>query len=739
MPQIAKTFVGVCMIFLLVVSAFAQKRNLTIDDLYDPARRLNFSGQSQPTPTWLPDGKHFVRSAGGDRQAGRTQPVKVNAATGQVTPLVDTERMTAAFARLPGLTPEEARRIANAQLQFNPARTTALINTANDLFQYQIESDRAIRLTNTPQEEVGEELSPDGKLVAFVRDFNLYIVDVSTQRERALTADGNSKLLNGRLDWVYQEELYGRGNFKGYWWSPDSTRIVYLQLDESRVRDFAVVDHIPVQQNVEITSYPKAGAPNPEVRVGLIAVAGGERRWLDMQKYQAAEPLVVRVGWKPDSSKAYFMVQNREQNWLDLNFVDVSAAGKVETAFRETSPAWVERDNHFVAAWLKDGSFIWSSERTGWKHLYHYSIDCKLIKAVTSGKWEVRSIHGVDEAAGWIYFSGTERSPIGVDVYRIKLDGAGRQLLTQTPGTHSAAFSPAFDQFIDIWSDAQTPPQTRLHSADGKVVRVINENRVDLLKEINLSRPEFMQVKTRDGFLMEAMLIKPVGFDASRKYPVYVHTYAGPHAPQVRNAWGSMSYMWHQLLAQKGYVVWICDNRSASGKGMESAWTAFKQLGVKELQDIEDGVNWLKQQSWVDGSRIGLNGWSYGGFMTAYALTHSTSFKIGIAGAPVTDWRLYDSIYTERYMGTPQNNPDGYDKTSVIKAAKNLNGKLLLIHGAIDDNVHMQNSVQFMYELQRAGKQFTFMTYPRSRHGVSDPMLVKHMREMMLRFILENL
>ena len=389
---------------------------------------------------------------------------------------------------------------------------------------------------------------------------------------------------------------------------------------------------------------------------------------------------------------------------------------------------------------MAPGRVVHMDERTyGWKHLYHYSTDCKLIRPITSGKWEVRSLHGIDEAGSWAYFSGTQRSPIGVDAYRVKLDGTGLERLTEAPGTHQVSFDPAFRYFTDVWSDINTPSQMRLYTTDGKLVRVIEENRVEALRQFKLAKPEFVQVKTRDGFVMEAMLIKPPDFDRTKKYPVFSHTYGGPHAPQVRNAWGGTTFMWHQLLAQKGYVVWICDNRSASGKGMESAFAAYKKLGVTELQDIEDGIRWLKQQEWVDGTRIGLNGWSYGGFMTAYALTHSTLFKAGIAGAPVTDWRLYDSIYTERYMGTPQNNPEGYDKTSVLKAAKNLHGNLLLIHGAIDDNVHMQNSIQFVYELEKSGKQFEFMIYPKSRHGVSDPALVKHMRELMLRFILKNL
>jgi len=709
-------------------SASTQDRLLTLDDLYDPEKRVNFGGNPPPGLIWLDDSYYL--------QGAR----KVNALTGEAAPLFDAPKMEAAFAKLAGVNANDAKQIvARAELspRLSDDRAAVLINYANDLFYYRLGSDLALRLTNSADEEFVEEFSPDGKTVSFVKNNNIHVVDIATRRERSLTLDGNPKLFNGRLDWVYQEELYGRGNFKGYWWSPDASKIVYLQLDEAKVKDFTIVDHIPNQQSLEVYAYPKSGTQNPTVRLGVVNVAGGATRWMDLSKYQTVEPLIARVNWKPDGKKIVFSISDREQTWMDLNFAD-PATGKVETAFRDASGPWVNADDDHGPYWLNDGSFLWLSERTGWEHIYYYTADCKQRRALTSGKWEARVLHGIDETNGWVYFSGTERSHIGGDVYRIKLDGSGLQRLTEAPGTHSANFNPSFSHFIDTWSDATTPPQVRLYSSDGKLVRVIDENKVAALSQYKLSKPEFLQVKTRDGFVMEAMMIKPPNFDSKKQYPVFQHTYSGPHAPQVRNAWGR-DFMWHQMLAQKGYIVWICDNRSASGKGIESAWPIYKNLGELELRDLEDGVAYLKTLPYVDGSRIGLNGWSYGGYMTAFALTHSTAWKIGIVGAPVTDWHLYDTIYTERYMATPQNNPEGYEKSSVVKAAKNLNGKLLLIHGSIDDNVHMQNSIQFIYEAQKAGKQFEFMTYPKSRHGVTDPRLVRHMREMMLKFIVENL
>jgi len=725
-------------VFLVLVTQplRAQNKLLTIDDIFDPVKKVNFNGTT-PTVRWLKDGQHYlITNEASRRDLPRLQ--KVNAATGEVTPFFDVAKMQAAFAALPGITAENARQLANrGNYDLNPAETAVLINWSNDLFYYEFGSDRAIRLTSNPEEEVGEGFSPDGKMVSFVRANNLYVEDLGMQRrERALTRDGSDKILNGRLDWVYQEELYGRGNFGAYWWSPDSSTIAYLRIDESPVPEFTVVDHIPYHQNVEITAYPKAGDPNPVVKLGVVSAAGGDIRWIDTFKYQPADLLISRVTWTPDSKKVVFQAQNREQTFLDVNFADPKD-GKSTNIIHETSKAWVAINEQPI--WLKDGSFIWASERSGWEHLYHYAADGKLLRQVTDGKWEVRSIEGVDEVNGYIYFTATEHSHIAPQGYRAKLDGSGLKRITTQEGSHRVDVSPAYNYFLDVWSDLNSPARISLYDTTGKLVRVINENRVDALKQYKLGTAELLQVKTRDGFEMEAMMIKPPDFDARKKYPVMSFTYSGPHAPQVRNGWGSQTYMFHQLLAQKGYIIWVCDNRTASGKGMEATWPVYKNFGELELRDLEDGVAWLKSQPYVDGSRIGIWGWSYGGFMTSYALTHSESFKIGIAGGTVADWRDYDSIYTERYMQTPQNNPEGYKKSSPVNAAKNLHGKLLLIHGSIDDNVHMQNTMQFIYELQKAGKQFQLMLYPKSRHGVTDPLLLKHMRQMMLDYILENL
>jgi len=723
---------------LLSLPAIAQNKLLTIDDIFDPSptKRVNFSGNPF-NPRWLKDGAHYI-VVSKDRNAF-PRLLKIEAISGKSEPLYDAAKMEAAFASLPGLNKEEAHRLANqTSYQFNPAETAVLINSANDLFYYEFGSDRAIRLTSNPDEEVGEGFSPDGRMVSFIRGNNLYVEDLSMQRrERALTRDGDAKILNGRLDWVYQEELYGRGNFGAYWWSPDSTKIAFLQLDEHPVPAYPVVDQIPLDQNVEMTQYPKAGDPNPIVKLGIVNAAGGDVRWVDNYKYPAEDLLIVRVGWFPDNKKVWYVAQNREQTFLDFNSANPDD-GESANVFRESTKAWIGINDDPVR-WLKDGSFLWLSDRSGWTHLYHYGAGGNLIKQVTKGEWDVRSLDGIDQEKGTVFFSSSEHSFIGNQEYAIRVDGTGMTRITTTEGNHRASFSSSGSHFIDSWNDVNTPTQVRLYDSSGKLVRAIDENKVDVLGQYKLGKVEFLQVKTRDGVNMEAMMIKPPDFDPSKKYPVWSYTYSGPQAPQVRNAWGNQRYFWHQLLAQKGYIIWICDNRTAADKGANSAWPLYKNFGELELRDLEDGFAWLKSQPYVDASRIGLWGWSYGGFMTSYALTHSQTFKVGIAGGTVSDWRNYDSIYTERYMLTPQHNPEGYRKSSPVNFAKDLHGKLLLIHGAIDDNVHTANTIQFLYELQKAGKQVQLMVYPKSRHGVTDPVLIRHWYQMMTDFVLGNL
>jgi dipeptidyl-peptidase-4 len=717
----------------ITLGAQTPQRQLTVDAIYHPERRVDFSGVPAPDITWLDDTTYVTTR----RAARGVEWVRVTADTGAATPLFDHEQMQKALASLRGVASDEAGRLARSnELTFNAAHTGVLLTIVDDLYYYDIPARRAARLTTADGVEEEATFSPDGRFVAFVRANNLHVVDVAGSRERAITTDGSHEILNGKLDWLYQEEIYGRGRFRAYWWSPDSGSVAFLQLNEKPVPEYTIVDHLPYRPALEVTDYPKAGDPNPIVRLGVGRVSGGDVRWVDTAAYAKTEILIVNVDWSPDSKQVVHQVQDREQTWLDLNLGDAST-GRPRRVLRETTKAWVNENGNPI--WLKDGSFLWASERSGFKHLYHYGVDGTLRRQVTTGRWEVRSIYGVDEASGFVYFTAPERHPISTDIYRARLDGGALTRLSQADGTHRAIFSRGFARYVDVWSDASTPSQVRLHRSDGSEVRVIEANPVPSLREYRLSKPEFVEVKARDGFTLDAMIIKPPDFNPARRYPVYQFTYAGPTAAEARHRWGGSQGMFHQLLAQQGVIVWIIDNRSASGKGAEAQWPVYQRFGEMELQDLEDGVAWLKTQPYVDSSRILLSGWSYGGFMTAYALTHSTAWSAGIAGAPVTDWRDYDSIYTERYMKTPRNNPDGYRRTAPRFAAGNMNAKLLLIHGTVDDNVHMQNTIQFAYELQRAGKPFELMLYPLQRHSFTDARLNAHLRQLMFDFVMRTI
>ena len=711
-------------------------RELSIDNIFDPKEKVNFSGTTQSGFVWIDD--TTVTWPRTDESGTVVEQVLLDTQTGKQRSLLDPKKLEAAARKIDGVTDDEAKALPLLRTwNFSPDKRSVLISLKNDLYLYALESGSLTRLTSAAGDEEEPSFSPDGKSVVFVRKNNLFVIDTATQHERQLTTDGNDNLLNGIFDWVYQEEIYGRGNFHAYWWSPDSSAIAYIQLDEHAVHRFTIPDHIPYLQKVEEELYPKAGDPNPMARLFTVSIAGGQPREVSTERYRSADPLIVDVSWSPDSSKVMYQIQNREQTWLDLNAADVRAGGATKTLFRETTKAWV--DVNGSPSWLKDKSFLWLSERSGFKHLDHYAADGTLIKHITSGAWEVRTLHGTDKANQWIYFSGTERSVLGSDAYRMHLDGSGMKRLTEKAGSNNVNFNPSMTRFINNWSDVETPSQVSLLRNDGTQLRIIDRNDQPLVRQYRTSRPEFLQVKARDGFVMEAMMVKPPGFDPSKKYPVYEFTYSGPHAQSVRNGWNGRSYLWFELVASQGVIVWVCDNRSASGKGAESAWTSYKNFGPGELRDLEDGLKWLESQPYVDSSRVLLDGWSFGGYMTSYALTHSTMWSAGISGGTVTDWRDYDSIYTERVMLTPEHNPEGYQNSAPRFAAKNLHGNLLLLHGTIDDNVHLQNTIQFVYELEKAGKQFRMLLYPKSKHGVSDPALIKQMRTAMLGFLRENL
>jgi dipeptidyl aminopeptidase/acylaminoacyl peptidase len=701
----------------------ARNKPLTFEAVYRAGRPLSFTGNPVAGLTWLDDGEHFLQ-----RKEGKLY--KVEAVTGRCQPLFDPDKLARSLAALPALGAEAADALAGGLLRLNPQHTGALFEHEGNLFFANLDGSGVVRLTKTAADRDLTTFSPDGKFVAFVKGGNLAVIDIATQTERSLTTDGGGLVRNGKADWVYGEEIFDRRP-QAYWWAPDSSRLAFLHFDDSGVRQVSIVDQSSPRLGVELESYPKAGERNPAVKLGVVTVGGGPVRWAELKDYPEASTLLVRAGWTPDSRQLYFYCQDRAQTWLDVCLTPRDG-GEATRLVRDTTKAWVEDPGE--PTFLKDGSFLLASERSGWKHLYHLAADGRLLGPVTSGPWEVEKLHLVDEDAGWAYFTGTTEDDISPNLYRVRLDGSGPQRLTDTAGEHRVSVGPKGKLFVDTWSDHATPTQVRLYRSDGSLARTLDTNPVYEREEYRFGTYERVRIKTPDGFVLPASVLKPPDFDPHRRYPVWFETYAGPHTPVVHDNWAG-GRVGDEVKARLGFVVFRCDPRSASGRGACSAWTAYKKLGVGELADIETAIRWINEQSYVDSSRVGMSGHSYGGFMTAYALTHSKLFAAGVAGAPVTDWRNYDTIYTERYMRTPQENPEGYNATSVVRAAAKLHGKLLLVHGMIDDNVHLQNSVQLADALQRADRDFEMMFYPRSRHGI----MGRHYQRLLVDFMVRAL
>lgn len=579
-----------------------------------------------------------------------------------------------------------------------------------------------------------------GTKVSFVENGNLVVLDVASKESWNVTTDGSEEMLHGVLDWVYQEEIYGRGDFQGHWWSPKGDLVALLSLDESKVREFTLIDHVPQgfldeERSVvpHVANYPKVGDPNPRAMLSVVDTAKKTRVAVDLAGYPD-DVLVMRVGWTDDQSKVLVVLQDRIQTWAELCAID-PATGKLEKWIREESKTWVNRPE--PPRFLPDGTFLWLSERTGYQHIYRYEQGGKLVSAVTSGEWQVRNVVRVDAAKGLVWFEGTKDGATGRHLYRVALDAdssGDRGVVCLTPGLGSHRFELAADAsfLVDSWAAMDQPPVVRVLSGEtGETLLEVGKAERGKVREYAFVDRVRLTIPARDGYPLDASVMLPPFREKGALAPVHLPTYSGPDAPTVRDDWAPNTY--HQFLAHQGFVVLQVNVRSASGRGQAHTGTCYKQLGVQELKDLEDAVAFVCKEHGGDPSRVGIEGWSYGGFMAAYALTHSDAFALGLAGAGVYDWRLYDTIYTERYMALPTDNRKGYDATSVIKSAKDLKGWLVLQHGSMDDNVHLQNTMQLLWELQTAGKQnFELMIYPRSEHG-PHPLVAGHVRDFQWR------
>ena len=578
--------------------------------------------------------------------------------------------------------------------------------------------------------------SPDGLKVAFVRDNNLFYTDLFTGREHQVTTDGKfNHIINGTTDWVYEEEF---SITKGFAWSPDSKKLAFYRFDESRVKQFnmTLFERKLYPENYAY-KYPKAGEENSVVQIWVYDVSTGKKVLLDTGK--ETDQYIPRIKWTKDPGILAMVRLNRLQNHIEILLADVTT-GRSSVIYSEKNKYYIEEINDNYPVFLDNGrEFVIYSAKDGYRHFYLYDLNGNLIRQITKGPWDVDAFLGIDNKKRLLYYTSSEESPLRRSLYVIGLDGRGRKKLSQQAGSNRAVFSKGFKYYINYYSSASTPTVVTLHNTKGKLIRTLEDNRElrEKVQEYGVKPKEFFTFTTADGTELNGWMIKPPDFDASKKYPVFFTVYGGPGSQTVRDSW---SYGWNQLLAQRGYIIVSVDNRGTGARGEAFKKITYGRLGKYETEDQIAAAKYVGSLSYVDAARIGIYGWSYGGFMAASCLFKGHDvFKMGISVAPVTSWRFYDSIYTERYMGLPQDNAKGYDDNSPINFCDLLEGKYLLIHGTGDDNVHFQNSVELMEALIQAKKQFEVQIYPDRNHGIYGGNTRVHLYTRMTNFILENL
>ena len=728
--------------WFLIPLAVAQSPNasarkpLTIEAIFAGG---GITGRPPETIRWTPDHTKFSYIQRDD-SGEHGELWLVDAATGQKALLVSESKLAALAPPIEKIKDErEIERINRYRVDpyhWAPDSKHLLFVPRGQLWLYSLENGTAVQLSASPDRSGDPKFSPDGSRLAYVRKHNLYVRHVSSDTETQLTRDKDDKdkdkdkdekkkdanLLNGEVDWVYAEELGVRSN---YFWSPDSKNIVFLRMDETRVPTYPITDWMPTHPTVDMEKYPKAGDPNPVVRLGVVSASGGDVKWISLT--DDADTYIPRFGWVRDGV-LWAEVLNRAQDHLDLYFID-ARSGRSRKVLTETAAnAWVNVNDDMTI--LQSGDrFLWSSWRDGTTQLYLYSFDkenpltsdAKLEHQLTKGDFEMLGVEAVDEAAGIVYFTCNVDDPRERQVYKVKLDGSGFEPVTDQDGTHHAIFAGDGKHFVDEFSALMTPPRTLICSTDNTCKNVWKSRSVD---DYKLTAPQFLEFKADDGTILYGQLLLPPDSKPDSRIPLIVNIYGGPAAQLVRNSWiedwtGS-SGLFHQLLSQRGFAIFTVDNRGTPARDRKFMTAVRHQFGAIELQDQLTALDQLfVQYPQLDRTRVGIWGWSNGASMTLYAMTHSPMFKAGAAVAPVTDWRNYDSIYTERNNGLPTDkDTTSYTDLNLPKVADKLQGSLLLAHGTGDDNVHFQNSIQMVEALIQAGKQFQFMVYPNKTHSI---------------------
>lgn len=743
-----KRIVPFAVVLLASIPALAQqqgKKPLTVEAIVAPG---GLTGRAPENIQWSPDGRrlsYVQRDDSGehgelwyiDPNSGEK---KVLVSEGKLASLApDVNKIKNEIQR------EKITRYSVAAYHWSPDSKHLLFDSLGQLWMYSLETGTAVQFTSAPQPSEDPKFSPDGTRVAYLRQHNLYVRPSGGGDEKQLTRNDKKEakdddILNGEVDWVYEEELNVRSN---YFWSPDSSAIVFLQMDETRVPTYPITDYLPINAEVQNEKYPKPGDPNPIVRLGVVSVKGSGVKWISLT--DNPDTYVPRFGWVRDGV-LWAEVLNRTQDTLDLYFIEAKS-GRSHKVLSETSKdAWVDVNNDFHV--LKSGDrFTWSSWRTGHTHLYLYSFDknnplsaeAKLEKQLEDGSYEMLGVQGIDEEAQTVYVSANKDDPRQEQLYSVKLDGSGLQQISKEPGTHTVTFADDGKHYVDTYSANLIPPKRSVCAATGSPCYPVWESRS--IAQYDWIAPKDIELKASDGATtMYAQLVMPSA-PPSDKVPLIVYIYGGPAGQTVRNTWADgVTDPFNQMMAEHGYAVFSVDNRGTPNRGRDFMASAIRhQFGSVELKDQLTALDQLfALNPSLDKTRVCIWGWSNGGSMTMYSLLHSRAYKCGISGAPVTDWHLYDSIYTERYLGLPKDNPKVYDESAMPPRAGDLNDSLLLIHGTSDDNVHIQNSIQMINGLINAKRQFRLMLYPGKTHGVTGDARI-HLFHMMQDFLEENL
>jgi dipeptidyl-peptidase-4 len=714
-----------CFLFLVlttmlsVSSGVSQvKKPLTFEQIYRNAEPRLL--KQLPTVTGWPDDSHYLVAQG---RGGSI--MKVDAATGQETPFND----MAEFKSL-----GDSLGIAFAMPASKSDDNTMFAYLKNgDVYVLNTKTKSVARITSTEAQEKNPTVSPDGSRIAYTRSGNLFITDLATLKETSITNDGGDAVYNGYAAWLYYEEIFGRASqYRAFWWSPDSKRVAFYRFDETKVPMFPLYSADGQHGYTEQTRYPEAGDPNPDVKVGLVSATGGPVVWADFD-YKADQYFGTPF-WTPDSKQLLVQWMNRGQDNLKIYSVD-PASGKKKEFYDEHQDSWVEWFTNLT--FLKNGSgVIIKTDKDGWMHLYLYGMDGKLKNRITSGEWTVDEIQAVDEANGELYFTAKKENSARTDLYKIRVDGKNLTRLTFGEFSHSVKVSPTGKYFTTSYSNVATPTRAALYTGDGKLVHEIGDSKLPAFDEYDLAKTELIRVPTPDGYQLPVTWTLPAGFDPAKQYPVLISIYGGPNAGMVFDRWGGISNQW---LAKEGVIQVGIDHRGSGHFGKKGVALMHRNLGKWEMNDYIEVVKWLRAQGFVDSSRVCITGGSYGGYVTCMALTAGAGyFTHGVAEFSVTDWKLYDSHYTERYMDSPAENPEGYKAGAVLTYADKYKGDLFIIHGTLDDNVHPQNSIQFIDKLEDLNKHFELLLYPNQRHGWGGPKGM-HLRSEVMRYYYKNL